>query len=291
MHGVLVVDKPTGLSSAAAVHDVKRMLQIERAGHGGTLDPLATGVLPVCLNAATKLAQFLLADDKAYEATGVFGVETDTLDRTGRVTSRRAVSVTESALRAALSGRVGEQDQVPPMFSAIKQAGVRLYHRARAGEQVERTARRIRIDRLELIAFDPPQFRIAIACGKGTYVRSLLADLGTELGCGAHLTELRRTRSGRFTIEDAIPLAGIARADLAAAVIPLGRVTALPTVIAQPHQVKPIRSGLQLPSDQFAEQNEQLFQIVDEHGTLVAIAHAEAGRIFYDRVFPDDATS
>ena len=291
MHGVLVVDKPAGLSSAATVHDVKRMLRVERAGHGGTLDPLATGVLPVCLNAATKLAQFLLADDKVYEATGVFGIETDTLDRTGRVTAERPVEVTEAALRAALARRTGEQDQIPPMFSAIKQAGVRMYHRARAGEQVQRTARRIRIDRLELLAFDPPRFRVAIACGKGTYVRSVVSDLGTDLGCGAHLAELRRTRSGRFTLDAAIRLDAIGSADLAAVLIPLGCVTGLPTAIANSAQIMPIRSGLQLPTDTFPDLNGETFQIVDQDNRLVAIVHAEAGRIRYDRVFPDDATS
>src|SRR5215212_6719318 len=147
MDGVLVLDKPAGMSSAAAVDRVKRALGIGRAGHGGTLDPIATGVLPVCLGAATKLAQFLLADDKAYEAVGVLGVATDTLDATGRVVAEHPVAVAEAALLDALARRRGEQEQVPPMFSAIKQGGVRLYERARAGEEVERAARRIRIDR------------------------------------------------------------------------------------------------------------------------------------------------
>jgi tRNA pseudouridine55 synthase len=201
LHGVLVLDKPAGMSSAAAADRVKRALGADRAGHGGTLDPIATGVLPVCLGAATKLAQFLLADDKAYEAVGVLGIATDTLDATGRVVATHPVAIDEAALRDALVRRSGEQDQVPPMFSAIKQGGVRLYDLARAGEEVERAPRRIRIDRLELVAFEPPRFRIAIACTKGTYIRSLVADLGADLGCGAHLAELRRTRSGRFAIE------------------------------------------------------------------------------------------
>jgi tRNA pseudouridine55 synthase len=196
MDGVLVLDKPAGLSSAAAVDRVKRALGADRAGHGGTLDPIATGVLPVCLGAATKLAPYLLADDKAYEADGVLGVATDTLDRTGRVIAERPVAVDEAALRAALARRTGEQDQVPPAFSALKQGGVRMYERARAGEQVELAPRRIRIDRIELLAFEPPRFRIAVACGKGTYIRSLIRDLGDDVGCGAHLAELRRTRSG-----------------------------------------------------------------------------------------------
>jgi tRNA pseudouridine55 synthase len=291
VHGVLVVDKPAGRSSAATVGLVKRALGVARAGHGGTLDPLATGVLPVCLNAATKLAQYMLADDKAYEATGILGVETDTLDRTGRITTECAVAVTEHALLAALAARLGDQEQIPPMYSAIKQGGVRLYHRARAGEQVERAPRRIRIDRLELLELDLPRFRIAIACSKGTYVRSIVADLGADLGCGAHLAELRRTRSGRFAIADALSIEAITNADVAAHLIPLGRATGLPTVTAKPAQLASMRSGLQLPVEQITDQNYELFQLVDEQGQLVAIVHPEAGRIVYDRVFPANATS
>jgi len=291
MHGVLVVDKPAGRSSAAIVEAVKRALGADRAGHGGTLDPLATGVLAVCLNAGTKLAQYLLADDKAYEATGVLGVETDTLDRTGRILAERSVDVDEATFRGLLARRLGEQEQVPPMYSAIKQGGVRLYHRARAGEEVERVPRRIRIDRLELLEFAPPRFRVAITCSKGTYVRSIVADLGTDVGCGAHLAELRRTRSGRFTIEQAVPLDGIADLDLASYLIPLGLATDLPRVVAKPTQVGPIRSGLKLPLETITDQNYQLFQLVDEQGRLVAIAHPDAGLVAYDRVFPEYATS
>lgn len=295
MHGVLVIDKPPGLSSAQTVEDVKRALRprfaIERAGHGGTLDPLATGVLPVCLGAATKLAQYLLADDKAYEATGHLGVETDTLDRGGKVIAERDASVTEAALRAAIERHRGELDQVPPMYSAIKQGGVRLYEKARAGEEVERAPRRIRVDRLELLAFSPPRFTVDIACSKGTYVRSLVADIGAMLGCGAHLAELRRTRSGRFSIEQAVPLAGLGELDVAAHLIPLGRATGLPSFVAKEEYLKPIRDGFQLPVDLFTTEDHEQFQLVDEQGRLVAIVHTAAGRVVYDRVFPADATS
>jgi tRNA pseudouridine55 synthase len=294
VHGILVVDKPPLRSSAGVVEHVKRALGAERAGHGGTLDPLATGVLPICINAGTKLAQYLLADDKAYEATGILGVETDTLDRTGRVLVERPVAVTADQLLAALERRLGEQSQVPPMFSAIKQGGVRLYQRARAGEEVEREPRKIRIGELALIDLAPPRFTISIACSKGTYVRSLVADLGTDLGCGAHLAELRRTRSGAFSLAQAIPLeaipAPITDAWLAAHLIPLGRATALPSVVANPAQLGLIRSGLQLPLAHLGGKPEQ-FQIVDEAQRLVAIAHGRDDKVIYDRVFPSDATS
>jgi tRNA pseudouridine55 synthase len=290
LHGVLVIDKPTGKSSAATVSEVKRALGVDRAGHGGTLDPLATGVLAVCINAGTKIASYLLADDKSYEATGVFGAETDTLDRTGTITAERPVDVSEARLREVLARRMGEQDQIPPMYSAIKQDGVRMYHRARAGEEIERAPRRIRIDRLELLELALPYFRIAIDCSKGTYVRSIVADIGTELGCGAHLAELRRTRSGRFSIADAIALADLPKVDIAAHLIPCGRATDLRTVVAKDAQLGPIRSGLQLPLVDLSG-NPEVFQILDGEGRLVAIAHGEGEKTVYDRVFPEHATS
>jgi tRNA pseudouridine55 synthase len=289
VHGVLVIDKPAGRSSASTVDKVKKALHLDRAGHGGTLDPLATGVLPVCLNAGTKIAQYLLAEAKAYEATCVLGVETDTLDRTGKVIAERPVDVDEARLRTVLAARLGEQAQVPPMYSAIKQDGVRMYHRARNGEEVERAPRQIRIDQLDLLAFDGTTFRIAVACSKGTYIRSLVADLGTDLGCGAHLAELRRTRSGKFTIAQAITLEQLT-GDLSAHLIPLGRVLDLPRVVATEFQLQPIRDGLQLPLAELGG-NPEPFQILDGAGRLVAIAHGNGNRAVYDRVFPADATS
>lgn len=282
MHGVLVIDKPAGLTSATTVDRVRRSLGLARAGHGGTLDPLATGVLVVCVGAATKLAQFLLADDKAYVADGVLGIETDTLDRTGRIVAERAVDVSRDALLAALAAHTGDQHQIPPMYSAIKQGGVRLYHRARHGEEVERAPRPIRIDRLELLAFDPPRFRLAIRCSKGTYVRSLIADLGRALGAGAHLAELRRTRSGRFAIEQAVPLDRLGDATL----IPPHEAIDLPRVVVPAALLPQVLSGVQLPLTTWTE-NVSQFQILAENGTLVAVAHAEAGRTVYDRVFPE----
>lgn len=281
MNGVLVLDKPAGMSSASAVDAVKKRLGAQRAGHGGTLDPIATGVLPICLDEATKLAQYLLADDKGYEAELLLGVETDTLDRTGTVTATRPVSVTREAVVAALAARTGEQDQIPPMYSAIKQGGVRLYHRARAGEEIEREPRRIRIDSLELLAFEPPRLRIAIACSKGTYVRSLIADLGTDLGCGAHMTELRRTRSGVFSLAQAHDLDRLDHPRLVA----MTEATRLPKVPASAEQVIKIRNGVQLPQELFAPPKHERFQLLDEAGGLVAVAHVERDKLVYDRVF------
>lgn len=293
MNGVLVLDKPAGMSSASAVNHVKARLDVKRAGHGGTLDPIATGVLPICLGEATKLAQYLLADDKEYEAELVFGVETDTLDRTGTVTAQRdACGVTSEAIERALVGRTGEHDQLPPMFSAIKVGGTRLYHRARNGEEIERTPRRVRIDRLELLGFEPARrgdvdaparARIAIACSKGTYVRSLIADLGTDLGVGAHMAELRRTRSGRFTLAMAHDLDRLDNFRL----VPMLEATALPRVSIAADVVTKVRNGLQLPPEVVGvtPENYERFLMLDPSGNLVGIAHVEGDKTLYDRVF------
>jgi tRNA pseudouridine55 synthase len=282
--GVLVLDKPADMSSAAAVELVKHRLGARRAGHGGTLDPIATGVLPICLGEATKLASYLLADDKEYEAQLILGVETDTLDRTGTVTATRdPAGVTREAFSRALAARTGEQDQVPPMYSAVKQGGIRMYERARAGEEVERAPRRIRIDRLELVAWAPPRATIAIACSKGTYVRSLVSDLGRDVGPGAHLAELRRTRSGVFSLAQAIAVDALAGAPLIAMI----DATRLPLVAVPEELLHHVRSGVQ----QVAKKLEGLpaegvrFQMVASGSRLVAIAHLERGKVIYDRVF------
>jgi len=283
MNGVLVLDKPAGMSSAAAVDHAKKQLRAKRAGHGGTLDPIATGVLAICLDEATKIAQYLLADDKAYRAELVLGRITDTLDRTGIVIEERDASgVTAAQVEAALAGRRGEYDQVPPMFSAIKQDGVRLYKQARRGVEVERVPRRIRIDRLELVAFEGTRITIDVACSKGTYIRSLVDDLGRDLGCGAYLAELRRTRSGLFSIDQAQQLGALDPTRL----FPIEAVLRLPAVTTPAALVPFVRSGLQLELAQLQGVPEApQFQMVDEAKKVVAIAHAAAGKIIYDRVF------
>jgi tRNA pseudouridine55 synthase len=284
VNGVLVLDKPAGMSSAFAVDAVKKRLGAKRAGHGGTLDPIATGVLPICLNEGTKIAAYLLADDKEYEAEAMLGVEMDTLDRTGQVTATRSADhVTREMIERVLAARVGDQQQLPPMFSAIKQEGVRMYHRARRGEEVERTPRAIRIDKLELLDFTPPLVKFRIACSKGTYVRSVVADVGTDLGCGAHMTNLRRTRSGVFSIDQAHDLDRLDNLRLVGMV----EATKLPRITAPAHLITPVRNGLQLPPEMFAIPPEiyEKFQMLDDAGKLVAICHVEDNRTIYDRVF------
>ncbi|HEY4056750.1 MAG TPA: hypothetical protein VGM39_09075, partial [Kofleriaceae bacterium] len=215
--------------------------------------------------------------------------ETDTLDATGYVTETREVNVTRDALERAIEGRRGEQDQVPPMYSALKQQGERLYRLAREGEIVERAARRIRIDRLELLQFESPRFTVSIACSKGTYVRSLIADLGADVGAGAHLTALRRTRSGRFSIAQAVTLADVeaGTCDLTAALVAPRVAVELPEVVVRGDQITTIKNGVQVPVERMGVGEHERFQLVDDAGRMLAICHAEDGKVFYDRVLAD----
>ncbi|HXV36182.1 MAG TPA: tRNA pseudouridine(55) synthase TruB [Myxococcota bacterium] len=197
--GFLLVDKPAGWTSHDVVDAARRWLGTRRVGHLGTLDPLATGVLPLAVRAATKLAPYLMDDRKAYVGSIELGVETDTLDADGVVMRVHPGALpAEPELERALAAFAGEIEQVPPMYSAVKRAGVPLHRLAREGKSVERAPKRVRIDRIELIAYRPPLVELSVECSAGTYVRTLADDLGRALGCGAHLRNLRRTRSGPF---------------------------------------------------------------------------------------------
>jgi tRNA pseudouridine55 synthase len=286
MDGILIVDKPRGPTSADVVAEVKRRLGAHRAGHTGTLDPMATGVLPIALGEGTKLAPFLLAEDKAYEGEVELGVMTDTLDAEGEVTGRADASgVTREAVLAALADWIGEKLQIPPMYAAIRQGGKRLYELARAGIEVEREARPVRIDRLDLLAFDPPVLRIAVACSKGTYVRSLVRDLGAALGCGATLIGLRRTAAGAFTLADAIPLRDVGRASTL--VDPVRAVGHLPPVPLDAAGLRDVVAGRPLPAGSFAASHPagQKLRLMTQGGRLAAVAEIKDDRIRTLRVF------
>lgn len=206
VHGVLVLDKPRGFSSNAALQKVRWLLNAEKAGHTGSLDPLATGVLPLCFGEATKFSQYLLDADKGYSTVAQLGVTTTTGDAEGEVLERRTVDVDEAAIQVALPAFRGQIEQIPPMYSALKRDGQPLYKLARAGEVVEREARSVTIARLELLALQEDRATLEVACSKGTYVRTLVEDLGARLGCGAHVAELRRTQAGPFGLAQAISL-------------------------------------------------------------------------------------
>ena len=204
IHGVLNLNKPPKLTSRQAVDCVKRLLNVKKAGHGGTLDPDATGVLLICLGDGTKLFEALQVGTKEYEGTLTLGITTDTLDADGQITKITDTSqITPDQIRSVCQQFVGEIEQMPPMFSAVKHKGKPLYKLARRGLEVKRRSRQVFIESIELLSLNIPEVRFRVVCSKGTYIRALAADIGAELGCGAHLSELIRTRSGVFKIEEA----------------------------------------------------------------------------------------
>ena len=209
VQGVLNLFKPAGMTSHDVVDAVRRILGVQRVGHTGTLDPQATGVLPICVGRATRIAQYLTQADKEYVMTLRLGITTDTLDAAGKETGRAEVQVTRADLEAVLPRFQGEIEQVPPLYSAKKVQGERLYRLARRGQVVERQPVRVRIHSLEILDFAPPLVKLRTVCSKGTYARSLCDDLGRALGCGGHLQDLVRTRSGRFTLEGIVTLPGL----------------------------------------------------------------------------------
>ncbi|HEX2089210.1 MAG TPA: tRNA pseudouridine(55) synthase TruB [Actinomycetota bacterium] len=202
--GLLLIDKPSGITSHDAVDRVRRVLGVRKVGHAGTLDPSATGLLLIGVGRATRLLRFLGDLPKTYEGTGVLGVETTTLDAEGEVVRESSVEVTESALREALAGFIGRLEQVPPAYSAVKVGGEKLYRAARAGRTVEAAPRSVEVFAFDLAGFISPRFEFAVRCSSGTYVRSLVADVGARLRCGAHLASLRRTAIGPFSVEEAV---------------------------------------------------------------------------------------
>jgi len=213
--GVLMLDKPVGLSSNTALQKARRALNAQKAGHTGTLDPFASGLLPLCFGEATKFSADLLHADKEYVASIKFGETTTTADVEGEIIETRPVDFTEEQLHKALESLTGEIDQIPPMYSALKKDGVRLYELARQGQEIEREPRRVTVYELELLSFNKPEALVRVKCSKGTYVRVLGEDIGKILGCGAHLTALRRTKIADIDISEAVSLQDFEEADIA----------------------------------------------------------------------------
>jgi tRNA pseudouridine55 synthase len=210
VHGVLLIDKPLGWTSHDALAKAKGLMRAEKGGHTGTLDPLATGLLPLCFGAATKFSQTALDADKAYRATVRLGQRTRTGDGEGDVIEQRDVDVDLARVEAVLQRFMGQIDQLPPMHSALKHQGKALYEYARAGVEVERALRRVTIHRIDIVAWQSPSLVIDVQCSKGTYIRALAEDIGTALGCGAHLAALCRTASGALRLDDALTIEALA---------------------------------------------------------------------------------
>ena len=280
MDGVLVCDKAAGMTSHDVVARVRRLAGQRRVGHGGTLDPPATGVLVLALGRATRLLPFLPTEPKRYLATVAFGAETDTLDAAGTVTATAdADAVDEAALRTAMAGFVGPQEQVPPMVSAIKVGGERLYAKARRGEQVERAPRPIVVHALELLGFsagERPLATVEVVCSGGTYGRSLAADLGRAVGTLAHLAGLRRTAVGRFTEEAAHRLEDLAEeGKLAAAVLdPAAAMDPAAVRAVTPAEASALATGRTLDPTGRGDP----VAAVGPDGRLVAVIQDSAGR-------------
>jgi tRNA pseudouridine55 synthase len=298
LNGIVVVDKPEGMSSAQVVSRVKHLYGAHKVGHAGTLDPSATGVLICCLNRATRLSRFLLAGDKTYEAVMRLGADTDTQDASGTVTGRYSLDgVDGQRIRQAAARFVGSILQVPPVYSALKHRGVPLYKLARRGQAVEKPARQVAIHRLDILDVQLPMVRFAVTCSAGTYVRTLCADMGRDLECGGHLWQLRRTASCGFGIDNAFDLETLAayrdQGRLDETVIGMNAaLPRMPMVVADDTVVKKIRNGGQLVASDLpapaAAADSAAIKVVDAKDRLVAVlARDDAGSVYnYCCVFP-----
>jgi tRNA pseudouridine55 synthase len=283
MDAVLIVDKPAGITSAEVVRQIKARVRPARVGHLGTLDPFATGLLPILIGEATKLAPFLQDGEKEYEGVIRLGVETDTLDRTGAETGRAEVPVLTSEMLAEAASRfTGTIVQQPPIFSAIKRGGVPLYKLARRGEEVEPPPpREVEISRLQIDAQldtkDATSIHFVATCSTGTYMRSLARDIGVALGTVAHLAELRRLRNGSFTLAEARPLAAVldalAEKNSAGMIGMREALATMPEAEADAIQVRRLRNGDSRALDGLAPEGAKLFKVVSA-GALVAVAEA-----------------
>jgi tRNA pseudouridine55 synthase len=280
LDGLVVVDKPAGCTSHDVVAQLRRIYSIRRVGHAGTLDPDATGVLLVGVGRVTRLLRFLAEAGKAYRGEVVFGVATDTYDASGAVTERREMPVGRAEVESAAKHFVGEIDQVPPMVSAIKVGGRRLYELHRQGEVVERPSRRVRVDRLEVEAFEDgpfPRATIHVECGSGTYIRSLAADLGTQLGGPAHLGSLRRLSVGPFTLAEARPLEAVAAAPEEALLPPVEAVRGLDRVDVDAETARGVSHGAVFPLAALTAAGSGPVAVVGPEGALLALY--ERGRV------------
>jgi len=290
MNGLLVIDKPAGPTSFDVVHQVRRALKIKKVGHTGTLDPAATGVLPLCLGEATKIAGHILESEKAYEAAIRLGITTDTLDAEGKVLSEQPVPPLDAALvEAALARFRGTFLQTPPMFSAVKVDGKRLYEHARAGEEIARAAREVTVHELTLRDWSANELRVFVRCSKGFFVRVLAQELGEAIGCGGHLRALRRTRTGPFTLAQAIPLERLLAQveaegpeSITPVLVPIEAALAeLPAVTVTDAEAVKVIHGV--PLETHAQVAGKL-RVMSERGALLAIAEIDRGRLRYARV-------
>jgi tRNA pseudouridine55 synthase len=283
--GIVVVDKPPGMTSARVVAAVKRVSGAAKVGHAGTLDPFATGVLICLINHATRLARYLVDGWKTYEAEMRLGVETDTQDLTGReIATGPITEITDDAIHEAAGQFVGAIEQTPPVYSALKHRGRPLYDLARKGTPVQKPPRRILIDRLEVLHIRHPLVGFRVTCSAGTYVRTLAADIGSRLGCGAHLTALRRTASGGFTLDGARTLDEI-KQEKWAMVSMTDALSGLPTLVADEALVADIRHGRPIAKTSAIADSAapgHVIRVVDRNRRLLAVLEDREGNPVFD---------
>ena len=301
--GIIVVDKPQNITSAKVVAEVKRLLDARKVGHAGTLDPFAAGVLVCCINDATRLARFLLAGNKTYDATLKLGIETDTQDMTGTVTAVKPVKDwPEDTIKLAVKKFEGQIEQQPPVFSALKHKGTPLYRLARKGTPVQKPARRVYISKIKILEVTLPLVHFEVSCSAGTYIRTLCADIGRQLGCGGHLLALTRTESSGFKIQQAISLKRLEKRVLADdskryLISMTDALGDMPTCIADQKLIEKIRHGKHLKrsdieivqsSAKFKRQDANI-KIVDDDNILQAVLNYEKNRdkLSYACVFPN----
>jgi len=288
MNGALILNKPEGITSNGALSKVKKLLNYRKAGHTGTLDPFATGVLPILFNEATKVIPYLMDDVKEYIGTIELGVETDTLDKTGNVINRNKIGkISKSDILKCFGKYKGNIKQTPPMFSAIRKNGVRLYNLARKGISVERDLKDVRVEKLELLDYKPPHVQFYVKCSRGTYIRSLSGDIGNELRCGGYLKVLKRISSGQFSIDDSFTIEDIESSNFK--IINLNDLLDhLKSIEVSDEVANIIRDGKKLLKSYFTgilfpnfEESEIL--VVKNNGNLMAITRAQVSsdRISY----------
>jgi tRNA pseudouridine55 synthase len=284
MNGVVVVDKPSAMTSAQVVAQVKALLKAKKVGHTGTLDPFATGVLVCCINEATRLARFLISGRKGYEATMRLGIRTDTQDLTGQVISREpSLAVTHEEVHSTFQRFLEVKEQVPPAFSALKHQGVPLYRLARRGTFVQKPARRISLYELRVLDIHLPYVHFGVSCSQGTYVRTLSADIGDAMGCGAHLVQLCRTESGGFTLEEAVSLStlkGLAETGKAAdRITPMAHaLKGFPEVKASRALALRIRHGQPITGAELGQGKDAggpWIKVTDDENNLIAVLGAK----------------
>ncbi|MBE2220060.1 MAG: tRNA pseudouridine(55) synthase TruB [Anaerolineae bacterium] len=290
MNGILNIDKPQWLSSHDVVARVRRICGTRRVGHAGTLDPLATGVLLVCVGRATRLSEYLMGQQKTYTATIRLGQTTNTYDAEGEVTEERPFShISQDTIAESLEAFRGAIEQVPPIYSALKVNGQPMYKLARAGKDVERKPRPVTIYELDLLDWTPPFLQLRVVCSTGTYIRSLAHDIGERLGCGGHITVLRRTAVGTFNITDAVSLDTLQAEDWQSFCLPSDQAVAnLLRIDASKTETEALLMGQQIPCAT-AQAEGSLARVYDENGLFFGILHYEDKAWQPKKMFPPES--